>query len=135
MKMWIRLLFWNGRGTGLQQSIPSNGFRIGPDFVGRVAEEDLAGSLLCIASIFATTTAENRQTQTDPQQVTLLVKSAVVRDSRRIVLHDSDRQINSRSRPANQIVPLFRASCQSHGALIHQRLPYAFSPPLVCDLC
>jgi hypothetical protein len=67
MKMWICLLCWNGRGTGLQQSSPSSSFRIGPDFVGRVAEEDLAGSLLCIASIFATTAAENRQAQTDPQ--------------------------------------------------------------------
>jgi hypothetical protein len=67
MKMWICLLCWDGRGTRLRQSSPSSGFRTGSGFVGRVAEEDLLGSLLCIARIFATTTAENRHAQNDPQ--------------------------------------------------------------------
>jgi hypothetical protein len=110
--------------------VQSSSFRNDFDFVGRVAEEGSMSWLLCIASDSATTTAE--------RLIALLAKlmiSAIVRDSRRVMLHNSNRQVDSRPSPEDQIMPLLRTPCQSQRALVHQCSPHAFGPPFVRNLC
>jgi hypothetical protein len=123
---------------GFSIPVQSSSFRDDFDFVGRVAEEGSMSWLLCIASNSATTTAE-RQTRTNSYAVSALLAkvmlSAIVRDSRRVMLHNSNGQVDSRPSPEDQIMPLLRAPGQSQRALVHQCSPYTFSPPFVRNLC
>ena len=115
--------------------VQSSSFRNDFDFVGRVAEEGSMSWLLCIASNSATTTAERQTSYALSALLAKLMISAIVRDSRRVMLHNSNRQVDSRPSPEDQIMPLLRTPCQSQRALVHQCSPHAFGPPFVRNLC